>query len=95
MDKIKNTASKKTTGFTRPVIIGLSALLCLLVIGTPQLMAQCALCTKTAQQLGDGPAGGLNKGIIYLMCIPLSILSVIGYKWYKKEKETREIEDVQ
>lgn len=49
-------------------------------------MAQCALCTKTAQQLGDGPASGLNKGILYLMCIPIGILSIIGYKWYKKEQ---------
>jgi hypothetical protein len=57
------------------------------------LMAQCALCTKTAQQLGDGPAAGLNKGILYLMGIPLGILSIIGYKWYKKEKINRGQED--
>lgn len=51
-----------------------------------QSMAQCALCTKTAQQLGDGPASGLNKGILYLMFIPLALLFYIGYRWYKREQ---------
>ena len=51
-----------------------------------QSMAQCALCTKTAQQLGDGPAAGLNKGILYLMFIPLALLFYIGYRWYKREQ---------
>lgn len=91
--RIKNTAGNNLSRATKPVFLGLFFLLCLFILSTPQLMAQCALCTKTAQQLGDGPAAGLNKGILYLMCIPLSILSVIGYKWYKKEKLTREMED--
>ncbi|AYD49226.1 hypothetical protein D6B99_00625 [Arachidicoccus soli] len=51
-----------------------------------QTFAQCALCTKTAQQLGDGPATGLNKGILYLMTIPLCLLFYIGYRWYKREQ---------
>ena len=51
-----------------------------------QSMAQCALCTKTAQQLGDGPATGLNKGMMYLMFIPLALLFYIGYRWYKREQ---------
>ncbi|WP_224068513.1 hypothetical protein [Arachidicoccus terrestris] len=93
--RIKNTAGNKLNSVTKPVFLSMSFLLLLLILGTSQLMAQCALCTKTAQQLGDGPAAGLNKGILYLMCIPLSILSVIGYKWYKKEKLTREMEDSQ
>lgn len=93
--KVKNTAGNKISRFTKQIAFSMSLLFCLLALSTPQLMAQCALCTKTAQQLGDGPAAGLNKGILYLMCIPLSILSVIGYKWYKKEKLTRELEDGQ
>ena len=27
--------------------------------------AQCAMCTKTAQQLGEKPAQGMNAGILY------------------------------
>lgn len=58
----------------------------ILFIGISQSMAQCALCTKTAQQLGDGPATGLNKGILYLMFVPLALLFYIGYRWYRREQ---------
>ncbi|MFY8004218.1 MAG: hypothetical protein ACOVNR_05220 [Chitinophagaceae bacterium] len=50
-------------------------------------LAQCSICTKTAQQLGQGPASALNAGIVYLMIAPLAIIGFVGYKWYKKEKE--------
>lgn len=45
--------------------------------------AQCAMCTKTAQQLGEKPAAGLNSGILYLMAAPFAIIGVIGYRWWK------------
>jgi len=49
--------------------------------------AQCSLCTRTAQQLGQKPAQGLNGGILYLMAVPFAILGVIGYKWWMAEKK--------
>jgi hypothetical protein len=49
--------------------------------------AQCSLCTRTAQQLGEKPAQGLNGGILYLMAIPFAILGIIGYKWWSAEKK--------
>lgn len=49
-------------------------------------MAQCSICTKTASQLGDGPAQGLNAAIVYLMFTPLAIMGFIGYRWWKREK---------
>ena len=49
--------------------------------------AQCAMCTKTAQQLGEKPAQGLNKGILYLMFAPFGIVGVIGYRWWKNNKD--------
>lgn len=49
--------------------------------------AQCSICTKTAQQLGEGPAKGLNSGILYLMATPLAIMGVIGARWWKREKQ--------
>lgn len=49
--------------------------------------AQCSVCTKTAQQLGDGPASGMNTGIIYLAFIPFIIAGYIGYRWWKNEKQ--------
>lgn len=52
-------------------------------------MAQCAICTKTASQLGEGPAKDLNAAILYLMFMPLTIMIIIGYRWYKKDKAVR------
>lgn len=49
--------------------------------------AQCAMCTKTAQQLGEKPAQGLNNGILYLMLAPFSIVGVIGYRWWKNNRD--------
>lgn len=47
--------------------------------------AQCSICTKTAAQLGEEPARGLNAGILYLAFTPLAIIGFIGYRWWKNE----------
>lgn len=49
--------------------------------------AQCSICTRTAQQLGEKPARGLNAGILYLAFTPLALMGIIGYKFYKKYNE--------
>ena len=54
-------------------------------------MAQSSLCTKNAQQLGDGPAQGMNTGIMYLAFIPVAAMFIIGYKWWKYEKKNNNI----
>jgi hypothetical protein len=48
--------------------------------------AQCSICTRTAQQLGEKPAKGLNAGILYLAFAPFAIGSYIFYRWRKNEK---------
>lgn len=48
--------------------------------------AQCSICTKTASQLGEKPAKGMNSGILYLMFAPLAIGGFIGYRWWQREK---------
>jgi hypothetical protein len=48
--------------------------------------AQCSICTRTAQQLGERPARALNRGIIYLAFTPLAIFGFIGYRWWKSEQ---------
>lgn len=45
--------------------------------------AQCSICTKTAQQLGEKPAKGLNAGITYLAAAPFIIVGFIYYRWKK------------
>jgi hypothetical protein len=55
---------------------------------TPQTsLAQCSICTKTAQQMGEKPAKALNTGIIYLAFAPLAICGFIGYRWWKHNKD--------
>jgi len=49
--------------------------------------AQCSICTKTAQQLGEKPARGLNAGILYLAFTPFAIAGYIYYRWRKNRKE--------
>ena len=49
-------------------------------------IAQCSICTKTAEQMGEGPAKALNGAIMYLMLIPYLIIGYIGYRWWNREK---------
>ncbi len=48
--------------------------------------AQCSICTRTAQQLGEKPAKGMNSGILYLAFAPFAIVGYIGYRWWKNNK---------
>jgi hypothetical protein len=67
----------------KPLVILIGALL-LSAVCLPA-KAQCSICTRTAQQLGERPAKALNKGIIYLALTPLAIGGIIGYRWWKSE----------
>jgi protein involved in temperature-dependent protein secretion len=48
--------------------------------------AQCSICAKTTQQMGEKPAKGFNSGIIYLMLTPFAIAGLVGYRWWKNNK---------
>jgi hypothetical protein len=61
---------------------------CSLTLLSLSLQAQCSICTKTAQQLGEKPAAGLNAGILYLAFAPFAIVGYIGYKWWQKNKNS-------
>jgi hypothetical protein len=55
----------------------------LLVTAGYSSQAQCSVCTRTAQQLGEKPARALNTGILYLAAAPLAIAGFISYRWWK------------
>lgn len=67
-------------------LIIFSVIFILLLFIQTSVDAQCAMCTKTAQQLGEKPAQGLNSGILYLMFAPFTIVGFIGYRWWKSDR---------
>jgi hypothetical protein len=59
----------------------------LLLFNLVEASAQCSICTKTASQLGEGPAAALNSAIIYLALAPFAIVGYLGWRWWKNEKQ--------
>jgi len=57
-----------------------------MLVPAGELMAQCSLCTKTAQQLGEGPAKGLNNGILMLAAAPLALGLFLGIRWWRSQR---------
>jgi hypothetical protein len=57
-----------------------------LVFFSATSQAQCSVCTRTAEQLGEKPARGLNAGILYLAFTPLAMLGIMGYRWWRKNE---------
>lgn len=69
----------------KKILILLVGLIFLLAI-TDNTAAQCSICTKTAQQLGEQPAKGMNSGILYLAFAPFAIVGFITFRWWKNNK---------
>ena len=61
--------------------------ICVLLFAADSTLAQCSICTKTAQQLGEGPAKALNGAIIYLAFAPFLLIGFIGYRWWKNNRD--------
>ena len=64
----------------------------IIAICTQPAYSQCSVCTKTALQMGEKPAAGLNSAILYLMMAPFAIVGFIGYRWWKGNKKFEEEE---
>lgn len=60
---------------------------CIVFFISGGLIAQCSICTKTAQQMGEGPAKALNGAIIYLAFAPFLLIGIIGYRWWKNNRD--------
>lgn len=73
-------------------IVAILLVIFFMAIGAPATTAQCSVCTKSVQQLGERPAKALNTGILYLMFAPFLIVGVIGYRWWKNNKRIEEEE---
>lgn len=57
----------------------------LAVVALPAF-AQCSICARTAAQMGEKPAKGINAGILYLVLVPFTTVGIISYRWWKKNK---------
>ncbi|HEX8357496.1 MAG TPA: hypothetical protein VF610_08800 [Segetibacter sp.] len=64
-----------------------AVLILVLLTAATAVNAQCSICTKTAGQLGEKPARGLNSGILYLMLTPFAIAGYVGFRWWQGEKQ--------
>ena len=73
-------------------ILNILLVLFLVLFISTAAQAQCAVCTKTASQLGEKPAQGMNSAILYLMMTPFAIVGFIGYRWWKGNKKLEEEE---
>lgn len=82
---VTNFASNKAAMNRRLVIYTLT--FCFVFFIPDVLIAQCSICTKTAQQLGEGPAKALNGAIIYLAFAPFLLIGFIGYRWWKNNRD--------
>ena len=60
-----------------------------LFIAATTVSAQCSICTKTAQQMGEKPAKALNAGILYLMATPFAVVGFIGYRLWKQNRNDK------
>jgi len=70
----------------KKVAIAILSAVLFLAAGTNQSKAQCSICTRSAQQMGEKPGKALNAGIIYLAFTPLAVAGVIGFRWYKQNR---------
>jgi len=58
----------------------------ILNLGSLKSHAQCAICTRTVQQMGERPGKAFNAGIVYLAFTPLAIAGILGYRWWKQNR---------
>ena len=69
-------------------LIAFVALIVLLIL--PEMsFAQCPMCRAAAESSikeGNTTAIGLNKGILYLFAFPYTLAAVLGFIWWKRNK---------
>lgn len=66
----------------------------LLVVASPDVMAQCAMCRSVVEStVSNGRsvvASDLNIGIVYLLAAPYLIVATVGYFWYRNSRKEHE-----
>lgn len=66
-------------------------ILFLVLIGLDASAQGCVTCTNVAAQLGQDSAIGLNKGIIYLAFMPLTITIGFSIYFYRRHQHNKDL----
>lgn len=64
-----------------------------LVLSALDLSAQCPMCRMAAESNLDhgGSMGkGLNRGILYMLALPYTLVATIAYIWYRHRKKQKD-----
>jgi len=67
-------------------IAGLWVFIIFLSFSSPRSFAQCSICTRSVQQMGEKPGKAFNAGILYLAFTPLAIGGILGYRWWRQNR---------
>jgi len=67
-------------------ILGLLFVSGMICLSTLKSDAQCSICTRSVQQMGERPGKAFNAGILYLAFTPLAIGGILGYRWWKQNR---------
>jgi hypothetical protein len=70
----------------KPVLLALLLIAVCAVLPADAVAQGCSMCSKTAGQLGEKAARGLNAGILYLAAIPLVAIGTIGTIWWRRAR---------
>jgi len=68
----------------------LSLFLAFVSAPTSDLQAQCPMCKMSAEsnmKAGGTAGAGLNKGILYMLCMPYVMVGALGFIWYKNRRK--------
>ena len=64
--------------------------ICLVIIFTGDLSAQCPMCKMAAESdlaNGGSTGKGLNAGILYMLATPYLLVGTVGYLWWRNNKK--------
>ena len=64
---------------------------------TPEVKAQCSMCTISAEQgtkNGNTQGKGLNSGIMYLLSIPYLLIAGVGILWYRNYRKKIQLNQI-
>jgi len=76
-------------------IVLFSISLSVLPVSLPDAQAQCPMCRMSAEsnlKNGGTEGKGLNKGILFMLAMPYLLVGVIGYAWYRNNRNPKEEE---